>query len=144
MMDRKHVGAHNELLASVWLLKQGYEVFRNVSQHGLVDIVAMKDGATVLFDVKQAAFTIDGKKSQATLTAGQIALEVKVINVYPDATCFIDWFPQAKSKNGRRLCLGCGTEFHSNTKRARFCSTECRVGAWKTRKAEIRAMRAIT
>ena len=28
----KHKGAHAELVATAWLLEQGYEVFRNVSQ----------------------------------------------------------------------------------------------------------------
>jgi hypothetical protein len=26
-----------------WLLRQGYEVYRNVSQHGLIDMIAIKD-----------------------------------------------------------------------------------------------------
>jgi hypothetical protein len=40
----KHKGARSELVACAWLLCQGYEVFRNVSQHGLMDIIAIKDG----------------------------------------------------------------------------------------------------
>jgi Holliday junction resolvase-like predicted endonuclease len=32
-------GAHAELIASAWLLKQGYEVFRNVSPDGEADLV---------------------------------------------------------------------------------------------------------
>lgn len=37
----KHKGAMSELKASAWLLSQGYEVFRNVSQHGPVDLIAL-------------------------------------------------------------------------------------------------------
>ena len=48
----KHKGALSELRACAWLLDQGYEVFRNVSDHGLVDIVALKNGKTFYFDVK--------------------------------------------------------------------------------------------
>lgn len=50
----KHKGAHAELRASAWLLSQGYEVFRNVSQHGPVDIIALnpKTLAFILIDVK--------------------------------------------------------------------------------------------
>lgn len=33
MIDRKHRGARSELIASTYLLDQGYEVFRNVSSH---------------------------------------------------------------------------------------------------------------
>ena len=36
----KHTETHNELLAAAWLLRQGYEVFRNVSANGLIDLVA--------------------------------------------------------------------------------------------------------
>lgn len=38
-MEKKHKGAASELIATVWLLKKGYEVFRNVSSHGTVDII---------------------------------------------------------------------------------------------------------
>ncbi len=30
------------------LLRQGYEVYRNVSQHGLFDMIAIKDGKPLL------------------------------------------------------------------------------------------------
>ena len=33
-MDAKHSGALTELTACAWFLKQGYEVFRNVSSRG--------------------------------------------------------------------------------------------------------------
>lgn len=48
----KHKGAISELTASAWLLSQGYEVFKNCSQHGCVDLVAYKDGLFILVDVK--------------------------------------------------------------------------------------------
>jgi len=55
-MDRKHKGALAELKATVWLLKQGYEVFRNVSQHGEVDLIALdpETKEILLIDVKTA------------------------------------------------------------------------------------------
>lgn len=53
-MDKKHKGAAAELIASAWLLGQGYEVFRNISQHGKVDIVVKKPESTEVefIDVK--------------------------------------------------------------------------------------------
>lgn len=51
-MKDKHKGAHAELRACAWLLEQGYEVFRNVSSHGKIDLVAIKDGEVRFFDVK--------------------------------------------------------------------------------------------
>jgi hypothetical protein len=52
LIKGKHRGAHAELRAAAWLLEQGYEVFRNVSGHGKIDLVAVKDGEVRFFDVK--------------------------------------------------------------------------------------------
>lgn len=53
-MKHKHKGAVAELKVSAWLLNKGFEVFRNISQHGLADIVAWNPltGERVLYDVK--------------------------------------------------------------------------------------------
>ena len=53
-MDSKHRGAYSELIASTYLLSLGYEVFRNVSQHGPADLVAWnpKTNETIFIDVK--------------------------------------------------------------------------------------------
>ena len=53
-MDTKHKGAHSELDACVWLLDQGFEVFRNVSLHGTTDIVAIKYDLILRVDVRTA------------------------------------------------------------------------------------------
>jgi Holliday junction resolvase len=66
------------LQASLWLLKQGYEVFRNVSAHGLVDIVAMKDGVVRKFDVKALS---------GGLTVAQVAINVELLRVSTDGVC---------------------------------------------------------
>lgn len=55
----KHLGALSELAATKWLLLKGYEIFRNISQHGLADIVAWMPGqAPILIDVKTLSFSI--------------------------------------------------------------------------------------
>jgi hypothetical protein len=51
-MNKKHKGAHMEIRAAAWLLEQGYEVFRNVSPYGEIDLVAIKDGVVTALDVK--------------------------------------------------------------------------------------------
>lgn len=54
-VNSKHLGALSEIMACEWLLRQGYEVFRNISQHGLADYVAWKPGELpILIDVKSA------------------------------------------------------------------------------------------
>ena len=52
MTEHKHKGARSELIACAWLLEQGYEVYRNVSQHGKVDLIAIKNDKMVYVDVK--------------------------------------------------------------------------------------------
>lgn len=54
--EKKHKGALAELRASAWLLDQGYEVFRNLSQHGAIDLIARRadTGEILLIDVKTA------------------------------------------------------------------------------------------
>lgn len=52
MINRKHLGARNELMAVCWLLSAGWEVYRNVSQHGVADLVATREGEVRFIDVK--------------------------------------------------------------------------------------------
>ena len=92
-MDKKHFGSRNELIACAWLLEQGYEVFRNVSAHGLVDIIAMKDGKTYHFDVKGG---------QTKLSETQVAMGVKRLTV-ANGMCAID----DGGRGGARLCTIC-------------------------------------
>ena len=52
-VDPKHYGALAEVIACEWLIRQGYDLFRNISSHGLVDLIAWKPGEPpVLIDVK--------------------------------------------------------------------------------------------
>jgi Holliday junction resolvase len=89
-MNKKYRGAHSELTACSWLISQGYEVFRNVSNHGPADIVAIKDGKCFLFDVKTGCVT--------TVTQEQHDLGIGLINVLHDGNCVI-----RKAKYVRRL-----------------------------------------
>lgn len=64
-VSKKHRGAHSELVAVAWLIEQGYEVFRNVSQHGKVDIVVLNEATKefIPIDVKTLSSyrTVDGQ-----------------------------------------------------------------------------------
>lgn len=55
------VGAIGELKASVWLLEQGYEVYRAVSPHSSSDLVVVKDGEMFAVEVRTAHRHKDGK-----------------------------------------------------------------------------------
>jgi Holliday junction resolvase-like predicted endonuclease len=79
MNDTNKKGDHAELLASAWLLEQGYEVFRNVSSTGPIDIVAIKPGEILQIDVKTCTARIDhGVK---TLGAGMLNKSAKEYDV---------------------------------------------------------------
>jgi Holliday junction resolvase len=124
-IQRKHLGAHNELLATIWLLNLGYDVFRNVSSHGLADIIAMKDGQLYKFDVKATS----GTGAANMLSEEQVALDVKLLRVFPNGTCVIDWNPLARFVPYVAACVRCGISMvvrKPNNKHI-FCSSKCRV-----------------
>jgi len=88
-MDTKHRGAHSELVACAWLLRRGYEVFRNVSQHGLIDLIAMKDGKTLFIDVKTASRHIKYGYLFAPLSNTQLMAGIVPLYVLDDGDCLL-------------------------------------------------------
>jgi hypothetical protein len=128
-VDRKHIGAHHELIAIIWLLKQGFEVFRNVSQHGIIDIIAIKGNETLRLDVKGAGYRTDGSQEQKALSSEQINSGVKCLRVFPDGQCSIDFDPPLKGAVvTTSTCLECSKPIvHSPSHPQKFCSkTQCR------------------
>ena len=87
-LEQKHLGSRSELIACAWLLERGCEVFRNVSCHGLVDIIAIQGTNVFLFDVK----TTRNPEADIPhrLSEEQIALGVIPLLVEPDGSCRID------------------------------------------------------
>jgi hypothetical protein len=130
-IDKKHRGAKAELLACVWLLSKGYEVFRNVSQHGVADLVATRGDEVLKLDVK----TINGA-SVPRLTASQINEGVVGVYVHNDGHCDLDLTPIAKFSPGDYACTQCGEIFTRAKEAHRFCSSRCRLASFNlTRKA---------
>lgn len=120
-VERKHLGAHNELFATAWLLREGYEVFRNVSAHGAVDIVAIKDGVVEMLDVKAKQYN-----TIVRLTAAQRELGVKLLAVYPDGKCEIDALAPGPREQETKTCVTCGSEFVPTRNCTKYCNHECR------------------
>lgn len=96
-MDKKHRGSWAEVVAVAWLLSYGYDVFRNESQHGLADIVAVdfETGETILIDVKFASRNqwrlADGTIKTGGYTASSLSQEQKdagvvLLYVFQDAS----------------------------------------------------------
>jgi hypothetical protein len=76
----KHRGAHAELIACAHLLREGYEVFRNISACGIADLVAWKDGKLWPVDVKSGS-------AGARLTQEQVQAGVVPLYVDKDDQC---------------------------------------------------------
>jgi len=71
----KHMGARSELIACAWLIEQGYEVFRNVSQHGLADVIALKGDLIFKIDIK--TWGDIGQVTRPKLRESQMAEDIK-------------------------------------------------------------------
>lgn len=119
---QKHVGARNEMVAVAWLLDKGYEVFRNVSQCGEIDIIATKSGELLRLDVKAAPA---GNKQADRLTDSQVAQGIKRLNVYPDGRCeLVEAKARAPIVPG--ICPNCRKEFSGEGRRGSiYCSRSC-------------------
>jgi hypothetical protein len=121
MVKGKHKGACSELVACAWLLEQGYEVFRNVSSHGLVDLIALKENIVTFFDVK----TWDSLKTRhpPRLSVAQKQLGVKLLAVKASGDCEIDPELHMIQKN----CAYCGALFETGYPTKIHCSSSCRA-----------------
>jgi Holliday junction resolvase-like predicted endonuclease len=84
-----NIGCQSEHLAIAWLLKGGYEVFKNVCAVGPVDIVAMdRNGAMAKIDVKTATSQDErAPHPRRSVEPKQQALGVRVVLVYGDGSC---------------------------------------------------------
>ena len=91
-IEPKHKGAVNELRATAWLIGLGYEVCRNVSQHGPVDLVAIRGDEVVLVDVKATQVRQrDGTmRLYRRITPMQEWLDVRILLVSEDS---VFWGP---------------------------------------------------
>lgn len=87
-MNRTRIGALCELQACAWLLTQGYEVFRNVSPEGKVDIIARKDNKITLIDVKKAVITTAGNLYYHNSAIEKAKAQgIDILLSLPDGTC---------------------------------------------------------
>lgn len=128
MIEKRHKGALAELRAAAWLFELGYQVFRNLSSHGAIDIIGMKEGKIEFFDVK--SFN-GGNLPYAKPEAA--ALGIKFILAKPDGS-FEIVIPAERP--GPRLCLHCGNTFQPILPTGRYCSNGCRRNAFRRRHGE--------
>jgi len=116
----KHRGAVGELKGILWLLDQGYEVFRNVSGAGPIDIVAIKDGETLRLDVKARSSL---KPLLVEVTDEQRNLDVKLLVITPTEIAICD----LPAPPGIIFCENCGASvLKRNNHSRRWCSNRCK------------------
>ena len=101
--NKKHIkGDQAELIAQEYFIKKGFYVFKNISQHGPVDMVVLdKDGYTMLVDVKAISLrTKNGWKVNRAPTKEQDLLGVHLCYVNLDTKEVLDKMPtKQKNKN---------------------------------------------
>ncbi len=113
-MDKKHRGAHSELVATAWLLSQGYEVFRNVSPHGIADVIAVNfaAGEHLWIDVKTSNHiaapdgSIMERCDSSRLTGEQQHCGVRRLIVTRDGNCH--WVEEKPVKGPKPQCKAPG------------------------------------
>ena len=120
----KHRGGWAEMVACCWLLQRGYEVFRNVSAHGSIDVVAIKDGEVFKFDVKGITQNYSGTPS---LKEEQLQIGVKALVVYEDGRVIIV-DNQVSSKSASRVCAHCEKTYSPKRRNQIYCSVYCQSG----------------
>lgn len=89
------VGDMSEIVATLWLLKQGFEVFRNVGSDGPADLVALdrETGAVTKIDVKTRTAYATKNGEVVSWSSGlknyQLAIGVRLLVADPaTGTCF--------------------------------------------------------
>lgn len=125
-MEQKHKGAASELIAVIWLLKEGYEVYRNVSAHGTADILAIKDNKITKIDVKTCVIRKnDGSFYHAKHSKKHIEQDVKILSVDLEKQIVVGFSEPNQPKRFHK-CEMCGKDFQIWKDMQKFCSTPCR------------------
>tara|TARA_X000001388_G_scaffold75680_1_gene71058 strand:+ start:1320 stop:1631 length:312 start_codon:yes stop_codon:yes gene_type:complete len=87
-------GEIGEIEASAWLMSNGYEVYRNCSQFGEVDLITRKNGEVMLIDVKTDCKSKNAKsksyKHCRTKSQAEQGIEVLRVNRETRVIKFVD------------------------------------------------------
>lgn len=99
----KHLGAQSELVAAAWLIGQGFDVFRNVSPHGDIDLIAVRGDELRKFDVKTARRRVTQDDRERINLGPKAAPGVERLFVVPETGEVLMEFPEAgKTAYGAR------------------------------------------
>jgi len=143
-VQQKHVGSYGELKATLWLMDQGYDVFRNVSAAGLIDLVAIKGDEVLRLDVKysRTGSNRQGAGGKGCNATAQRSLGIKWLYVLKDKFEIADP-PDAKGRE-RRKCMICPRHFKASIGSAHTtCSQKCSAEHERRRRNESRKRRVL-
>lgn len=88
--QKKLRGGYSEIVACAWLLENGYEVFRNVADHGAIDLIAVRGKECILIDVKTVNIVYAPEGMRVTtqnLKPHQVAMGVVPLYVTDEGVC---------------------------------------------------------
>ncbi len=128
MMHQKHKGAASEVIALLWLLNEGYEVYRNVSAFGICDLVAIKGEEILKIDVKTGCIRKNNKKQRfysAGHTLEQLQNNVKILMVDLQKEQVHGWLEPRSIESLSYICI-CGKVGKKVLPYQKFCSYQCR------------------
>ncbi len=121
-------GDISEISASIWLLKKGYEVFRNITRSGIFDIIAWKDNDIQLIDVTTITYLPSGEiadtKGGNKYKDRTKKFNIKYLYVFKDGSC--KWREELFPEVAKIYCMNCEKLFLPNGSKFKFCSKECR------------------
>jgi hypothetical protein len=121
------IGAVSELLASAFLLKQGYEVFRNVAPDGCADIVAFNKERLRKIDVKTTRLNNEGK-IQLIPKAQDVGKQngVEILYVLSEKEIyFAEDIDDNYNNTNQKKCPNCLNDFIAKSRKNRFCKKIC-------------------
>ncbi len=126
-MNTSKKGAVAEYMAANWLLSKGYEVFKNLTPTGKVDIIAWKGEEMHLIDValcsrsKRTGGYSDNKKGVAESNAH---LGIKILCVLDTGDCV--WRDDLFKSFPDKKCHQCGNTFTPTKGNEVVCGDNCR------------------
>ncbi len=115
------LGAIAEYKACIWLMKQGYEVYRNVSPNGKFDIIAYKPGDIRKIDVTTYS-SLSYKHCNRKKTNKAKSLDGYVLYSLPDDT--FRWHYEQEDNFINYECIVCKKLFQSAYKNRITCGDE--------------------
>lgn len=137
MLNTTKKGAIAELTACNWLLNQGYEVFRNLTPTGWIDIIAWKANEDPIFIDVAMCSNKDGRilDPKAWHAKRGVHYNINFIYVFADGTCRWRHDVVKTIENPvKKHCEACNGEMYvKGNAIKKYCSLACYKGAVKKR-----------